>query len=46
MKWWKIKDQLKSEINIGNGKYLDINKRCNIYRFEIFNVDKEDSVMY
>lgn len=46
MKWWKIKDQSKSEINIGNGKYSDINKRCNIYRFEIFNADKEDSATY
>lgn len=43
MKWWKIKDQSKREIEIGigNTKYVELNDR-----FEIFNADKEDSATY
>lgn len=46
MKWWKIKDQSKREVEIGIGKYSVINEGCNVYRFEIVNADKEDTATY
>lgn len=46
MKWWKIKDQSKREVEIDSEKYLEINEGYNIYRFEIFNAEKEDSAAY
>lgn len=46
MKWWKIKDQSKREVEIVRRKYSEINEGYNIYRFEIFNAEKEDSAAY
>lgn len=46
MKWWKIKDQSNKEVEIGGGKYSVIYEGGNIYRFKIFNAEKEDSAAY
>lgn len=46
IKWWKIKDQSKKEVEIGSEKYLLLNEGGNIYRFEIVNAEKEDSAAY
>lgn len=46
VKWWKIKDQSKKEVEIGSGKYSVIYEGDNINRFEIFNAEKEDSATY
>lgn len=46
MKWWKIKDQSRREVDIGSGKYSVINEGNHIYRFEIVNAEKEDSAAY
>lgn len=46
IKWWKIKDQLKIRVEIVSGKYFLKSKGDNIYILEIFNVEKEDSVVY
>lgn len=46
MKWWKIKDQSKREVETGSGKYSLINEGNNIYRFEIVNAEKEDCAAY
>lgn len=46
MKWWKIKDQSKKEVEIDRKKYLEIKEGNNICRFEIVSAEKEDSATY
>lgn len=46
MKWWKMKDQSKREVETGSGKYSVIKQGDNIYRFEIVNAEKEDGAAY
>lgn len=46
IKWWKIKDQTKKDVEIGSEKYSVICEGDNIYRFEIINAEKEDSAAY
>lgn len=46
MKWWKMKDQSKREVETGSGKYSVKKQEDNIYRFEIVNAEKEDGAAY
>lgn len=46
IKWWKIKDQSKKEVETGSEKYSLKSKGDGIYVFEIVNADKEDSAAY
>lgn len=46
IKWWKIKDQSKKDVEIGSEKYSVICEGDNIYKFEIFSAEKKDSAAY